>query len=163
MSTLLPIVSPPRLLQREQPLPLAGIRTRTSNADEFSPATGKIPALWGRFFSQQVAQSVPGYTAQSAVYGVYSGYASDAYGPFDVTAAVQASAVPEGLVGLEVPAGPYLLFEGQGPMPQTVLAVWGAVWLYFEGTPAYTRRYAVDFEEYSGDSQVSVYIGVLPS
>ena len=153
-------IFPPRLVQLAQPKQLAGITTRTTNADEATPATGKIPALWGRFFSERVAQSVPGYTPQSALYGVYTGYASDALGAYDLTAAVLADSVPEGLVGTTVPAGAYLVFEGQGSMPATVVAVWGAVWQYFADAPAYARAYAADFEEYSGEGRVAVYIGV---
>ena len=154
------VIAPPRLVQLEQPLQLAGIQTRTTNLNEATPEA-KIKPLWERFFQDRVAQSVPGYTAQSALYGVYSGYASDAHGAFDVTAAVQASEVPDGLVGVAAPAGAYLVFEGQGAMPQTVLAVWGAVWQYFERAPAYPRRYAVDFEEYTGDGRIAVHIGVV--
>lgn len=156
----MPTLTPPRLVQLDQPKQLAGIRTRTTNADEATPAGGKIPALWGRFFSERVAQSVPGYTAQSALFGVYSGYASDAQGAYDLTAAVLADTVPEGLVDIQVPTGSYLVFAGQGSMPETVVAVWGAVWQYFADAPAYARAYVADFEEYSGDGQVAVYIGV---
>ena len=151
----------PHLVHRDQPLHLAGITTRTTNAAEFSPATAQIAPLWQRFFSERVAQSVPDYTPQSALYGVYSGYESDAMGAFDVSAAVLATAVPEGLQAVNVPAGPYLVFEAQGPMPATVIALWAAVWQYFQGQPSHPRRYGSDFEEYSGEGRIAIYIGVL--
>ncbi|WP_295954221.1 effector binding domain-containing protein [Rhodoferax sp.] len=151
----------PHLIHRDQPLHLAGITTRTTNAVEFSPATAKIAPLWQRFFSERVAQSVHGYTPQSALYGVYSGYASDAMGAFDLSAAVLATEVPEGLDTVTVPARPYLVFEAQGPMPATVIALWAAVWQYFQGEPAYARRYASDFEEYSGEGRIAISIGVM--
>lgn len=153
-------IAPPRLEHLDQPLQLAGIQTRTTNLNEATPEA-KIKPLWESFFLDRVAQSVPGYTPQSQLYGIYSGYASDAHGAYDLTAAVPAAEVPEGLVGIQVPVGDYLVFEGQGPMPQTVLAVWGAVWQYFEREPAYPRRYANDYEQYSGDGRVAVYIGVV--
>ncbi|WP_394787029.1 GyrI-like domain-containing protein [Rhodoferax sp.] len=153
-------IAPPRRVQLEQPLQLAGIQTRTTNLNEATPEA-RIQPLWQRFFSERVAQSVPGYTPQSQLYGVYSGYASDAHGAYDLTAAVLAGEVPQGLVGIEVPVGDYLVFEAQGAMPQAVLAAWAAVWKYFEGAPAHPRRYAVDFEQYSGDGRVAVYIGVI--
>jgi predicted transcriptional regulator YdeE len=151
----------PHLVHRDQPLHLAGITTRTTNAAEFSPATAQIAPLWQRFFSERVAQSVPGYTPQSALYGVYSGYESDAMGAFDVSAAVLATEVPAGLQAVTVPAGPYLVFEAQGPMPATVIALWAAVWQYFQGQPSHPRRYGSDFEEYSGEGRIAIYIGVL--
>jgi predicted transcriptional regulator YdeE len=157
------LIPPPRLVHLEQPRLLAGITTRTSNLDEATPGLGKIPALWGRFFAERVAQSVPGYTPQSALYGAYSGYASDVNGAYDLTAAAQmeaAAQVPSGLHSLQIPTGDYLVFEGQGAMPHTVLALWAAVWQYFENAPAHPRRYAVDFEEYLGEGRIAVYIGV---
>ncbi len=151
----------PRLVHRDQPMHLAGISTRTTNADEFLPATAKIAPLWGRFFSERVAQAVADYTPQSALYGVYSGYATDAMGPFDVSAAVLATEVPEGLKAVTLPAGPYLVFEAQGPMPATVVALWAQVWQYFQHQPVHPRRYASDFEEYTGEGRIAIYIGVL--
>jgi predicted transcriptional regulator YdeE len=151
----------PRLVHRDQPLHLAGITTRTTNADELAPATAKIAPLWQRFFSERVAQSVADYTPQSALYGVYSAYASDAQGAFDLGAAVRASVVPPGLDALTVPAGVYLVFEAQGPMPATAIMLWAAVWQYFQGPPAHPRRYASDFEEYTGEGRIAIYIGVL--
>lgn len=152
---------PPRLVHRDQPLPLAGITTRTTNATELVPATAKIAPLWQRFFSERVAQSVADYTPQSTLYGVYSAYASDALGAFDLSAAVRASEVPEGLDAVTVPAGAYLVFEAQGPMPATVIMLWAEVWRYFQGAPAHPRRYASDFEEYTGEGRIAIYIGVL--
>jgi predicted transcriptional regulator YdeE len=157
------LIPPPRLVRLDTARLLAGITTRTSNLEEMNPLTGKIPALWGRFFAERVAQSVPGYTPQAALYGAYSGYASDVNGAYDLTAAVQTQQPPEaslGLHSLEIPAGAYMVFEEQGAMPQTVLALWAAVWQYFENAPAHPRRYAVDFEEYTGEGRIAVYIGV---
>lgn len=56
---------------------VAGQTVRTTNQDETRPETAKIPALWSDFFATSPA---------TPVYGVYSNYASDAGGPFDVTA-----------------------------------------------------------------------------
>lgn len=153
----------PHLVHRDQPLHLAGITTRTTNAAELLPATAQIAPLWQRFFAERVAQSVADYTPQSALYGVYSAYASDAMGAFDLSAAVQATQVPKGLIAVTVPAGTYLVFEAQGPMPATVIALWAAVWQYFQHQPAYPRRYASDFEEYSGEGRIAIYIGVVLS
>ena len=159
----LPLIPPPRLEHISQPRRLAGIATRTNNLAEATPGLGKIPAIWGRFFAERVAQSVPGYSPQAALYGAYSGFSSDVNGDYDLTAAVELAAgqpLPTGLHSLEIPAGAYMVFEAQGAMPQTVLALWGAVWQYFENAPAHPRRYAVDFEQYTGEGRIAVYIGV---
>ena len=141
-----------------QPIPIAGINMRTTNAAEFNPVTGKIAGLWGRFFSDGLFDSLPGKLPDSPVYGVYSGYESDYMGAFDVTAGV-ATSKAQGQ--LELQAGDYLVFSAAGPMPQTVLQTWGVVWQYFQSNPGVQRSYATDFEAYLGTDKVEIHIGVL--
>lgn len=140
-----------------QPIAIAGISVRTTNAAEFNPVTGKIAGLWGRFFSEGLFESLPGKLPDSPVYGVYSGYESDYMGAFDVTAGV-ATTKPQGQLTLQT--GDYLVFSGTGPMPQTVLQTWGLVWQYFQGNPDAKRSYATDFEAYLGTDKVEIHIGV---
>ncbi len=140
-----------------QAIPIAGISVRTTNAAEFNPVTGKIAGLWGRFFSQGLADSLPGKLADSPIYGVYSGYESDYMGAFDVTAGV-ATNQPLGQLALQ--AGDYLVFSATGQMPQTVLQTWGVVWQYFQNNPNVQRSYATDFEAYLGTDKVEIHIGV---
>lgn len=136
---------------------IAGISVRTTNAAEFSPATGKIAGLWGRFFSEGLFNSLPGKLADSPVYGVYSGYESDYMGAFDVTAGV-ATSQPESQLVLR--AGEYLVFSATGPMPQTVLQTWGVVWQYFQSNPSVQRSYATDYEVYLSADSVAIHIGI---
>ena len=62
---------------------------------------------------------------------------------------------------VHIEAGDYLVFSGQGRMPQMVLAVWDAVWQYFDEHPEIRRTYRSDFESYGGPDQVDIHIGVL--
>ncbi len=73
------------------------------------PRRQKIPALWSDFFATSPA---------TPVYGVYSNYASDAGGPFDVTAGSAAES------GLHIQPGRYLVFQARGAMPEAVIAGW---------------------------------------
>ena len=141
-----------------QAVAIAGITVRTTNAAEFNPVTAKIAGLWGRFFSEGLFDKLPGKLATSPVYGVYSNYASDYMGAFDVTAGV-ASTQSEGSMALQ--AGDYLVFCGAGPMPQTVLQTWGVVWQYFQSNPDIKRRYATDFEAYVSADTVEIHIGIF--
>lgn len=138
-----------------QPIAIAGISVRTTNAAEFSPVTGKIAGLWGQFFSEGLFDSLPGKLPDSPVYGVYSGYESDYMGAFDVTAGVAST---QGQLTLQ--AGDYLVFSATGPMPQTVLQTWGVVWQYFQSNPNAKRSYATDFEVYLSADNVAIHIGV---
>ena len=139
-----------------QPIAVAGISVRTTNAAEFNPATGKIAGLWGRFFAEGLFDT-PGKLPESPVYGVYSGYESDYMGAFDVTAGV---AVTQSVGELALQTGEYLVFSATGPMPQTVVQTWGVVWQYFQSNPTVLRSYTTDFEAYLGTDKVEIHIGV---
>ena len=65
---------------------VAGIAVRTTNAAEADPASARIGPLWDRFFSESWEHKLPPPGADGRVFGVYSGYASDQHGAFDVTA-----------------------------------------------------------------------------
>jgi len=139
---------------------VAGLRVRTTNAAEHQPHSAKIGPMWGRFFSEEQAESIPGKIPGSAIYGVYSAYESDASGAFDVTAGVAVNARPKGYETVQIEAGEYLVFEAQGPLPDAVIATWGRIWTFFEENPQIQRRYATDYEAYTGPESVSVYISV---
>ena len=64
---------------------VAGIAVRTTNAVEADPASARIGPLWDRFFSESWEHRLPPPGADGRVFGVYSGYASDQHGAFDVT------------------------------------------------------------------------------
>ena len=136
---------------------VAGLFARTTNADEANPATGRIPALWGRFFAENVMGATPHRDpAEMRNFGVYSNYESNAQGAFDVTAGV---AVTEGAT-VQIESGNYLVFEANGPMPHAVVAAWAAAWQYFEGHPEIKRRYVSDFEAYTSPISATVHVGV---
>ncbi|UCU99484.1 GyrI-like domain-containing protein [Acidovorax radicis] len=144
---------------------VAGLSVRTRNSDEMNPATARIGDLWERFFSQSWERSLPARgAADDRIFGVYSGYESNEHGAFDVTAGV---AVPPpitpvaGAVQVNVQAGHYLVFVGQGEMPQTVIEAWKDVWRYFAQNPHVKRRFGTDFEVYTGPDKVAIHIGVL--
>ena len=142
---------------------VAGLRVRTINSDEFNPETAKLSHLWGRFFSEGVADSVPSRLDKESTFGVYSDYASDDTDFYSVTAGVKvepAALLPE-LETVSVQAGDYLVFEGQGEMPQAVIETWKTIWVYFAQKPDYKRSYTTDFEQYQGGDRIAIYIGVL--
>jgi predicted transcriptional regulator YdeE len=142
---------------------VGGITVRTTNRDEANPASAKLPAQWGRFFAEGLAERIPNRLPDSPVYGVYSAYESDHKGAYDLTAGVavlQASDNPE-FTSVEIASGPYLVFEARGAMPAVVIETWRAVWQYFEDHPEVRRRYATDFEVYRGPDEVAIHVGVL--
>ena len=136
---------------------VSGLTIRTTNREESDPATARIGKLWGRFFGEETYASTPERTSDARIFSLYSAYESDAHGAFDVTAGV---AVSGGEGSLAVEAGDYLVFNGQGEMPQMVIATWERIWQYFEAHPEIARRYRSDFEAYEGPDEVAIHIGV---
>lgn len=45
--------------QHRDAIAVAGPSVRTTNNEEGNPATGRIPALWGRFFGENVMSLTP--------------------------------------------------------------------------------------------------------
>eukprot|EP01041_Mallomonas_annulata_P026297 gene26297-47569_t len=146
---------------------VTGLTVRTRNRDEIDPATARIGGLWDRFFSQSWERNLPGRGEDGRIFGVYSGYESNEHGAFDVTAGV-AVAEPE-LVQKTVPdahridieAGDYLVFSGEGDMPQMVIDTWVRIWHYFAENPQVQRRFGTDFEAYEGPDKVAIHVGVV--
>jgi predicted transcriptional regulator YdeE len=50
--------------------------------------------------------------------------------------------------------------EAQGTLPDAVIATWGRIWTFFEENPQIKRRFATDFEAYTGPESVAVCIGI---
>lgn len=146
----------PQIMRREA-FSVVGLTTRTCNKDERDPQSARIGKLWNQFFDE-CAYEAPNRLGDMRLYGVYSGYESGRNGAFDMTAGVAVAGEP---ATVHVEAGDYLVFGGKGPMPQMVLALWDAIWQYFDEHPEIRRTYRSDFESYGGPDQVDIYIGVL--
>jgi len=138
---------------------IIGLSTRTTNAKEMNPATGKIGPLW-KEFDEQVEVD---YKNGSRVYGVYFNYESDASGEYSILAGtdqldVRSSAKLEKIV---IPSGKYLVFKATGDIPRIVFDTWGRVWEYFSKKDAqYERLYTTDFEYYVNQNEIEVCIAV---
>ena len=146
------------------PFTVSGISVRTINQDEFNINTAKISRLWDKFQTESVMDKIPNKIADTPVYGVYSDYESDFNGYYTVTAgvAIDGELSAEGFSAINIQEGNYLVFRGQGTMPQIVIETWMRIWSYFESSEAaYTRNYKTDFELYRSPQEIEIYIGVL--
>ena len=145
---------------------VAGISVRTRNSEEMNPAIARLGGLWNRFFSQSWERQLPSRGDDGRIFGVYSAYESNEHGAFDVTAGVAvaephlAQAVP-GAHRVDIEAGDYLVFTGEGDMPQMVIDTWMRIWHYFADNPQVQRRFGTDFEAYEGPDKVSIHVGVV--
>jgi len=144
-------------LQRHASFQVAGPSARTTIHDEHDPAAARIVGLWVRFFDERFYESTCHRTADRRLYGVYSSYDAKARNVFDVTTGIAVSGGPS---AVRIEDGDYLVFSGQGRMPQTVRDIWKTISRYFEEHPEIERLYRSDFEAYSGPEHVSIHIGV---
>jgi predicted transcriptional regulator YdeE len=154
----------------EQPeFSVIGIQARTNNAKETAGA-GSIPKQWDKFFKDGIANKIP-HKVDSAIYAVYTGYASDRDGEYDFVIGMKVSSVsdvPPGMVARRVPKGKYaVVTTAKGPAAQVVPQAWQRVYSLEDnkqlGGP---RAYKADFELYDErahnpqDSQIDIYVGV---
>lgn len=140
---------------------VAGLGVRTNNASEMQAATAKIGALH-QSFAQQATVS---YEKGACLYGVYYQYESDYTGDFSVLVGAEPDMVESNteLEHVILPAGEYLVFSGEGEMPQVVIDVWQEIWRYFSGVDCiHQRAYTADFECYTSENSVDVYIAIKP-
>lgn len=132
---------------------VSGFCVRTQNSDEFNESAAKLPNLWQRFYTSELA-------THASIFGVYSDYDSDANGFYTVTVGVVSEYAQPPLRSVTIQAGKYLVFQATGLMPVTVIETWRRVWEFFAINTQYKRSFISDFEEYNGLDQVAIYIGL---
>lgn len=131
-----------------------GLSTKTQNTNEFNEKTAKLPSLWQQFYTSSLA-------AHANIFEVYSDYDSDANGFFTVTLGVTHPTDQTEFSSVTIQSGHYLVFQGVGSMPVTVIETWKRIWTYFTTNSGYRRNFISDFEAYSGSNQVDIYIGII--
>jgi predicted transcriptional regulator YdeE len=154
----------PELRTRDE-FAVIGIGTRTSNTTETSGSEAKIPGLWNEYFVTVVPDRIPNKSKDHSTLAVYTNYESDHTQAYSLVVGRQVSTleqIPEGMIGLRIPAGRYLVFSANGPLPEGIVAAWARIWEYFQENREYTRAYSSDFEIYGIDSNsAEIFIAVL--
>lgn len=123
-----------------------GITVRTSNED--GRFLKEVPPLWDRFFSEEIVGKIPNRINKGFL-AVYTDYEGNFTKPFTYIIACEVSSldnIPEGMVGIEIPAARYATFTAKGEFPISLLQTWGSIW-----NSDIKRSYTTDFELYSAD------------
>ena len=152
----------PKLVNAPE-IKMIGIQARTTNLMESDPATAKIPGLWGQFFQEQIAAKIPNRKTPGPVLAAYTEYDSDFTGPYSLTVGAEVTdltSVPKGMTAITIPAGKYLVFVAQGPMPKTLIDTWKHIWDYFPVHTTYHRAYTTDYEVHSAADRAEIFIAV---
>jgi predicted transcriptional regulator YdeE len=131
---------------------------RTSNTLEFNAGTAKIGPTYGAFMQKYG----PTITGNSKLIATYSNYESDHNGDYDWALGFADNVSRDGLSAHTLPAGKYIVFSGQGSVPEITVQVWMHIWQYFEKNTEHKRAYTIDFALYdmSKPGSVEIYIAV---
>ncbi len=153
----------PRSVTRSELRHVAGLATRTTNAEEMQPSKARIPVLWGQFAGENWVERLGQQGAFGPTLSVYSAYESDVSGSYQILIGREvagSSAVASPLQRVDVPPGQYFVFNCSGPLPGAVIEGWRAVWGFFERPDALRRAYSADFEVYLEPERVEIWIAV---
>ncbi|MGB5868417.1 MAG: GyrI-like domain-containing protein [Arcobacteraceae bacterium] len=139
-------------------LMIQGISITTNNTNEMNEETQKIAPLWEQYDKENIYSKTLNKSKDESFYGVYSNYVSDVNGDYDVTVGVEVTKPKNAIV---IENEKYLLFTKQGELPDVAFEAWQEIWEYFENNDEYERKYAVDFEKYSKEDEIEIYISIL--
>ena len=153
------------------PIAVIGVQIRTNNAAELS-GQGKIGALWGRLFAEQLPSQIP-HRVSDSIFAVYSNYASDENGDYDYLLGCPVSsieAIPAGMTYAAIPTGDYAVFTSEtGPVVEVVQSAWKHIWHLAPDELGRKRAFNTDYEVYDHralnptHSQVEIHLSLQPA
>jgi len=139
-------------------LMLLGISTRTNNENEKNKETQKIAALWEKYDVENIYSKTLNKANNTSFYGLYTNYESDVNGDYDATVAVEVTKSKNNAMVIDNKK--YLVFKKEGELPEVCTELWQEIWEYFANNNEYEREYAIDFEKYSKENLVEIYISI---
>ena len=145
------------IIREIENLMLFGLSTVTNNKNESNPETAKIMKLWEDYEEKNIYGATFNKSKKFDMYGVYSDYESDVNGDYKVTIAVEVTKPKNAMI---IKKQRYLVFKKEGELPEIVTETWKEIWDYFENEPKYERDYTIDFEKYSKENFVEIYISI---
>ena len=142
---------------------IAGVKECTSNALESEYEEAKIPLLWRTYFQSSILSPIPDECENSPAYALYYEYKDGIKAEYSVLIGTEVSKIKNlqsEYAHAKIYKGDYLRFDGEGPLPETVVKLWQGIWKFFEQNKEYKRVFKSDFEVYLGEEDVSIYIGI---
>ena len=117
---------------------ITGKKIRTNNNK-----INEILSLW---------EKVPDLGLTGDIYGVYFNYESDYKGDFDLLVGSDENALND---FVNIKEGQYMMWTAENNSPEAIGEVWHKIW-----NTELDRSYETDFEIYSQDGSVRIYIGI---
>jgi predicted transcriptional regulator YdeE len=129
------------------PKKIVGLKIRTSN--ENGQASRDIPQLWERFMQIQIPERL-----NDTIYVAYFDYEKDFTKPYSCLIGFEIA--PEITISDKyefhtLPSAKYQIFETKGPLPQSLIELWGQIW-----QAPLKRSYQTDFEVYDPASPTAI-------
>ena len=142
-----------------------GLEAKTSSQLESVKKTAQIPGLHRKFIKGGIGDAIPNRIDSDLYFALYTHYESDQTGTYSAIIAAEVSdlsAVPDGMVALDIPTAQYLVFTVHGALPNALTRTWKEIWNYFASNKVYQRAYTTDFEVYDQafPDQVEIYIAI---
>lgn len=142
---------------RIKKLMISGISVVTNNEFEMSEENGKIAQLWEEYFEKDVYKKTFDKANSDFMYGVYNDYESDTKGNYKITVGVEVTKPKNAIV---IEDKKYLVFTKQGELPMVVVELWEEIWAYFEKNSEYERAFEVDFEKYTKENEIEIFVSI---
>jgi len=139
-------------------LMLQGISVRTNNKNELNEETQKIAPLWAKYDEDHIFTKTLNKVNNTSFYGIYTNYETDVDGDYDAMVAVEVTKAKNNAIVIENKK--YLVFKKEGELPEVAFELWTEIWEYFKNTNEYQRDYGVDFEKYSKEDEIEIYISI---
>lgn len=157
------------LVQNDEIL-IIGLSARTSNDNEMSHETAKIPLTADKYLAEELYDKIPNRKNPGITFGVYTDYESDEHGPYTYLIGEEVTSlhdVPDGLTAVRIPRGKYQKFTaGPGTMPSVVIDAWKTIWELSDAEMGGKRSYIADYEYYDQRAQnpsgivLDIFIGL---
>lgn len=136
---------------------ISGISVTTNNENETTDGKEKIAQLWEDYTQNHTYTKTLNKVKDISMYGVYSNYLCENNGDFDFTVGVE---VTKAKNAITIENERYLVFSKKGEFPQITFDTWEEILEYFENNNEYKRKYSVDFEKYSEEDEIEIYISI---
>jgi predicted transcriptional regulator YdeE len=152
----------PRSIQTQE-INIVGVGVKTNNIQEADSATAQVPLAWERFSADKIASQVLNPLMPERPLGVYSYHEHEYNGNYEFVVGLEVedlTQIPEGLTGVKIPPGEYVIFSVQGKIPNIVVYTWNYIKQYFINNTTYERAYKIDFELYKPEDQIDLYVSV---
>ncbi len=115
-------------ITQKEAIHIIGVKRRTTN--EHKKALQDIPVFWNKFIEDGIIELIPNKVG-SEMYALYTNFEDGRSAAYDFIIGSQVSSlkdIPDGLVGIIIPAGTYAKVVAKGSLAPALLEAWQGIW-----------------------------------